>query len=198
MKKILKSRIFAFILGALIFGSIGVAASQLFANQIEFRPTWKKSNGEDIVNVEEAINELYNVVNEGILDKLDLKSSKVDTRVSYGDKATRTINYNFSAGSYLIHGVSGYVLHNKSIQASDGVIAYPKPLDETNCTYISGKFAKSSASSEFGSSKLVLYTSSSIYTCKFTSNTTVTFTTETWNTSSNEDSNLMISVIKLD
>ena len=62
MKKILRSRIFAFILGAIIFGSIGVMASQFNAKQIMYNPsdnTWKKSNGEDINNVKEAIDELY-------------------------------------------------------------------------------------------------------------------------------------------
>lgn len=64
MRKALKSRIFTFILGALIFGSIGVvSAHTILANDIGYTPkdtTWKKSNGEDITNVSEAIDELYN------------------------------------------------------------------------------------------------------------------------------------------
>ncbi len=61
--RILKSRIFAFILGAVIFGGIvGVSAYTIFANDIGYTPkdsTWKKSNGEDITNVKDAIDELY-------------------------------------------------------------------------------------------------------------------------------------------
>lgn len=67
MKIIIKSRLFAFILGALIFSGItGVAAYNMFAKDIKYTPsdtTWKKSNGEDITNVEEAIDELYNKKN---------------------------------------------------------------------------------------------------------------------------------------
>lgn len=60
MIKVLKSRLFAFILGAIIFSGItSVTAYSLFANQIEYRPFWKKSDGGDITNVSEAIDELY-------------------------------------------------------------------------------------------------------------------------------------------
>ena len=59
-----KSNIFSFILGAIIFGSIGVvSAYTLYANDIEYTPkdtTWKKEDGSDITNVKEAIDELYN------------------------------------------------------------------------------------------------------------------------------------------
>ena len=67
MKKIIKNNLFGFILGVIIFGSIGVAASQLFANDIGYTPkdsTWKKSNGEDITNVKDAIDELYTKAND--------------------------------------------------------------------------------------------------------------------------------------
>lgn len=63
MKKIFKSRIFAFILGAFIFSGItAVSAYTILANDIGYTPkdtTWKKSNGEDITNVKEALDELY-------------------------------------------------------------------------------------------------------------------------------------------
>ena len=56
MKKIFKSRIFSFILGAVIFSGISVCAYSLSSNDISFTPensNWKVSN------VEEAINDLY-------------------------------------------------------------------------------------------------------------------------------------------
>ena len=67
MKKIIKSRIFSFILGAVIFGSIGVFAYAYSANQITYTPkdsTWKKSNGEDITNIKDAVDELHNNLNK--------------------------------------------------------------------------------------------------------------------------------------
>ena len=63
MKNILRSRIFTFVVGAIIFSGItGVAAYTMIANKIGYTPkdsTWKKSNGENITNVEEALDELY-------------------------------------------------------------------------------------------------------------------------------------------
>ena len=57
MKKIFKSRVFAFVLGALLFGSIGVvSAYTILANDIGYTPsdtTW------EVDNVKDAIDELY-------------------------------------------------------------------------------------------------------------------------------------------
>ena len=63
MNKVLKSRIFFLILGAVIFGGIvGVSAYSILASDIGYTPsdsTWKKTNGENITNVKDAIDELY-------------------------------------------------------------------------------------------------------------------------------------------
>ena len=63
MKKIFKNPIFTFILGAVLFSGItAVSAYTILANDIGYTPkdsTWKKSNGEDITNVGEAIDGLY-------------------------------------------------------------------------------------------------------------------------------------------
>ena len=67
MKKIIKNPIFTFILGSLIFGGIvGVSAYTIFANDIGYTPkdsTWKKSDGTNIENVGDAIDELYSKAN---------------------------------------------------------------------------------------------------------------------------------------
>ena len=64
MKNIFKSRVFTFILGAVIFSGItGVAAYNMLAKDIKYTPSdnsWKKANGDNITNVEEALDELYN------------------------------------------------------------------------------------------------------------------------------------------
>ena len=65
MKNFLKTRIFAFILGALIFSGITIASAySLFASQIGYSPDWKASDGFDITNVEQAMNELYTIGNK--------------------------------------------------------------------------------------------------------------------------------------
>ena len=96
MKKVLKSRIFAFVLGAVIFGGlVGVSAYTIFANDIGYTPkdtTWKKSNGEDITNVKDAIDELYTKANSSFQ-----KSTK------YLDLTTiNTLTFNFNPTIVLV------------------------------------------------------------------------------------------------
>ena len=91
MKKIFKkSNIFSFLLGAIIFGGIvGVSAYTILATDIGYTPkdaTWKKSNGEDITNVNDAINELYaqaksgfNITSDNLLIE---QSNTIDGTVS--------------------------------------------------------------------------------------------------------------------
>ena len=59
MKKIIKNNLFGFILGIVLTMGIGVAASTIFASSIKYEPEWKKSNGDNITNVSEAIDVLY-------------------------------------------------------------------------------------------------------------------------------------------
>lgn len=61
MKKFIKSRIFSFMLGAVIFGSISVYAYSLKSSDISFNP----ENSEwQVTNLEEAVNYLYSVSKE--------------------------------------------------------------------------------------------------------------------------------------
>ena len=61
MKRIIKSRIFIFILGAIIFGSIGsVVAYNYSANQISYSP---KDENWDVSTVKEALNDLRDINN---------------------------------------------------------------------------------------------------------------------------------------
>lgn len=65
MKKIFKSRIFSFILGAVIFSGISVCAYSLSSNDISFTP---ENNNWQVSNVEEAVNDLYDKSNLGDLE----------------------------------------------------------------------------------------------------------------------------------
>lgn len=61
MKKVLKSRIFAFILGAIIFSGItSVAAYSIFANDIGYTP---KDSTWEVNNIQDAVDDLFNRVN---------------------------------------------------------------------------------------------------------------------------------------
>ena len=58
MKRIITSRIFTFILGALIFGGVGSALAYTYAaNQITYTP---KDTTREVDNVKDAIDDLYN------------------------------------------------------------------------------------------------------------------------------------------
>ena len=91
MKKIIKNPIFTFILGALIFGGIvGVSAYTILANDIGYTPkdsTWKKSNGEDITNVKDAIDELYS--------KASLVGWNLNYDILYKKDQTSSIDYSY-------------------------------------------------------------------------------------------------------
>jgi len=56
MKKILKSRIFVFVLGIIVTSAISVVAANLEARTISFQPD---DENWEVENVEEAINDLY-------------------------------------------------------------------------------------------------------------------------------------------
>lgn len=99
MKKIIINPIFTFILGALIFGGIvGVSAYTIFANDIGYTPkdsTWKKSNGEDITNVKEAIDELYTKTNSSSLNKI----CEYQSEGSYGNPGEIGALYDCEVGT---------------------------------------------------------------------------------------------------
>lgn len=68
MKKYINRQLLSFILGAVIFGGISfVSATSIFASDIKINPSFRKSNGEKIRNVNEAIEELYNKNNSNIV-----------------------------------------------------------------------------------------------------------------------------------
>ena len=96
MNKIFKSRLFAFILGAIIFSGITVVASQLFASSVTYSPsddTFKKSNGEDIETVADAIDELYIIANKEKYDKIEKLSISGTNTLNYGITPTKILIY---------------------------------------------------------------------------------------------------------
>jgi len=117
MKKFIKNNIVGFILGAVIFtGITSVAAYTIFANDIGYTPkdtTWKKSNGEDITNVEDAIDDLYskmngdknikllNFNNEYVYSSYNVSPSVFDNTAgnSGWHHSKSSINYNFTSNT---------------------------------------------------------------------------------------------------
>lgn len=93
MKKIFKSRVFAFVLGALLFGSIGVvSAYTILANDIGYTPsntTW------EVDNVKDAIDDLYTKAN----------NQKVATQVA--TLTTQGATYTMQNDGYIIGSIVG-------------------------------------------------------------------------------------------
>lgn len=88
-------------LGAVIFGSVvGVSAYTLLAADISYTPkdeTWKKSNGDDITNVKDAIDELYDKTS--FFDSLTYVKT---TDLIYGDRNGNSQNFTLDSGKYIL------------------------------------------------------------------------------------------------
>ena len=88
MKNIIKSRVFTFILGAIIFGSIGVyAATQYNASQITYNKNGKAT-------VEAALNDLYTKNNNKLTLVHDLSDNSTESIVR---KSTETRTFSVEA-----------------------------------------------------------------------------------------------------
>ena len=101
MKQFIKNNMIGFILGAIIFGGIGVYATQILAKDIKFTPTvesWK------VDNIEDAINDLYTKKEQSaktdgelFLDLLMKKPLTVSHNYASGYTAVAKVeNLNFS------------------------------------------------------------------------------------------------------
>lgn len=94
MKKIFKSRIFIFILGAIIFGSIGsVVAYNYNAKDIKYTPSDSSWN---VKTVEDSLKELYSNRNS-TLNFYDAEYVEYQ-----GIRSSQTITKNLSKGNYLV------------------------------------------------------------------------------------------------
>ena len=86
--KSMKNNYIILVILVIIIGSIGVvSAYTMLAGDISYTPddpTWKKANGEDIANVQEAIDELYNKSNEkNCVHDVYVKQSNQQINISF-------------------------------------------------------------------------------------------------------------------
>ena len=87
MKKVFKSRIFIFILGVILSTSItSVLAYSIYASNIGYTPTditWKNKDGTDMVDVNMALNDLYEKISELDFEELYTFSPGTPANFSY-------------------------------------------------------------------------------------------------------------------
>ena len=178
MSKIIKSRIFTFVLGAVIFSGItGVAAYSMFAKDIKYTPsdtTWKKSNGDSITNVEDAIDELYE--NSNALKTSDLKSS-VQYKNDRAGENTAAIN-NLSKGKYMcfyVHNAAGTTTTKNFRSVTD--INKETGCDDTEILY--SKNYSTGGASVISSNQYISYARQQIlFTCTLNTDKSIAITVD--------------------
>lgn len=93
MKKTIKIAIGAFVLGAIIFGSIGVVASTVFAGSITYQP---KNSAWKVSNVEDAIDDLYL---KKVGDNYSTDEREIGTWIDGKPLYQKTISTTFATGN---------------------------------------------------------------------------------------------------
>lgn len=166
MKKIFKNPIFTFILGAIIFGGIvGVSAYTIFANDIGYTPkdsTWKKSNGEDITNVKDAIDELYSKSKDFTNGLGQTKINMV--RVGYRNEAGIETPLELNEGKYLCNAEYSMSYNGKNIDSKRSLTLTINNCDEYNITAADG-YSKSANSISDNNDSYTTAMVNTVFTC---------------------------------
>ena len=176
MKQIFKkSNIFSFLLGALIFtGITSVAAYTILAKDIEYTPsdsTWKKSNGEDITNVKDAIDELYVSASQPLVSKIDFSTFK--THYMGNRQSGNKLSISLTKGDYIISAVNSHAwaspsLFNLKNDIDSNSTSWINPTNGS-CELLTGYYVEPTATNKTDDVKYVSqYTYSILYKCSFT------------------------------
>ena len=120
MKKILKSRIFFFLLGAVLFGSIGVLAT-VAAASITYEPSWTKANGDPITNVSEALDTLYTKAQNNTFSIFNRKDYVMDTK---NGRNIHSITVPETGNGIILMSSYGNSTHREIVITYDGVEKY--------------------------------------------------------------------------
>lgn len=126
MKKFIKNNILGFILGALIFGSIGVYAYNYKATDVKYTP---EDHDWDVSNVQEAINDLKK--------NKTLTFGNAEYTTNQGTvSSNRSTSIKVNAGKYLIIRSSAIVWDDAASYSSTSG-NYPQNItcSSSSCTY---------------------------------------------------------------
>jgi len=177
--KILNNKIFYFLLGILVSGIIVYAETRIQASQIEYNNT----------TVESALNGLYSINNQDLIDRID---STISYNATYGSKANGTnTSLNLSAGNYIIVGIDEYTspitTYADGGQGSTSSSAIEITTTSGTCEKISSKFTRSVPTNTFDSTSKYLRNFMFVFTwkCKLSQAATVTITDTSQGTNDN-------------
>ena len=141
MKNFIKNNIMGFIIGGILFGSIGaVSAYNMFANNIGYDNTYsqlKKSDNQDVENVQDAIDILYNKIN----NRLSFGIPEYYTSSGNADPS-RSVNATLSIGKYIVIFYDGKGFNQSTYSPNPRPYEYNISSNKENCsiTRISGYF----------------------------------------------------------
>ena len=195
MKKILnKKNIFSFVLGAVIFGCIGVvSAYAIFANEISYSPI---DSDWEVENVQTAIDDLQGMCSK----KLDFERYAFND--SYGNSvSSRTVQVTLPVGKYIVMAEFNRAWNGPASNVSRDITSIGVPITcSKECTsnnvanYIYGnRGTQVGANNNYV--KYIAYTSI-YYVQVLTDDTTITTTFNT-DASNVAPSNVDISAIKI-
>ena len=117
-----------------------------------------------------------------------------------GDRQTRSVNLNLSAGKYLIFSTSASTGGGNSSQVSDSS-SYDSPTITTtkgSCISLKGQSTTSVASATIGQTNVGLWYFGKIYVCDIPEAATTTLTTPNLTSNSQCVSSLVAYAVKLD
>lgn len=220
MKRIFKSRIFAFILGAVIFGTIGVVATvEILAEDVVYNHGTNVKDALDSIyttqntavanlnnqvstlqttNTEQAttISELQTQLNES--DRYDFTNYTKNFNISNGTNIKRTASINVNQGTYLvladIEQAGSSSSSNTNYNENFAVSLSPS---YGTCRNLSGKHIFTAASTQFISQYLWSNRWYTLFLCEFTANQTISISNFQTGTYTETFSSVFLDAIKI-
>lgn len=183
--------IIGFIVGVILASSISVYAYSYLASDVQY--TNEKS-------VENALNDLYEKINEPLINKIDFSTSR--TYYMGNRKEGQTKSITLSKGNYIISVVNAHAWASGSTFNKNGVISSSASswITVTNgtCEFLTGYYVQPTATNKTDDTKYVSqYTYSNLYKCTLTSDGTISFTTND-GTYNDCTQGIIIQTIKID
>lgn len=196
----MKKNIFFFILGAIIFGSIGsVVAYNYNAKDVSYTPS---DDSWDVNNVEDALKTLYQNKNKDIIDRLKISVDSIKYSESYGIRDKRSTALDLDKGSYMIYIA---ISNTGNSDANTQSTAYDNSTNtiirnqDDNCIRLKGRSTVSAPTAQVGNRYTGLWAHVASYICTFPQTTTVeAYHNVSYATSEGYASNIMMQAIKLD
>ena len=194
MKKIFNSKFFYFVLGAIIFGSISsVIAYSLAARDVEYNPgdnSWKTYEGNDINDVQTAIDELRS-------GHYDFRKTSSYNKASQGNRSTsRSVSISLEKGNYIVLGTFA----TTAVYTGSTFTGTTRPnINISSCIELDAYSMVTNSSSNAPGTSVRHYLEErfGIWYCKFDDTTSVTITATSCCNETENASTVSVQAIKI-